>query len=455
MKARLLRLWDSLRASYWFIPSLMTVGAAVASQGALVLDRFLLARGGRTVAWLHGAGQPDGARAILSTVAGSMITVAGVTFSILLVALSLASSQFGPRLLRGFLRDRGNQVVLGTFIATFVYCLLVLRYVPMDPGTTTVPQISVGLALLFGLAGVAVLIFFVHHAASSIQASSVISTAGSELDSAIRQTFPAQDEEDGARTPALRDEALPEGFREEARIVEAKKSGYVQEIDTAGLVSLAAERNLVIELLHDRGSFVVEGRALARAAPPESVDEEVEEKIAGALVLASGRVSTRDVERGVSQLAEVAVRALSPGINDPFTAGEATRRLGLSLSLLAERQLPTSAYHDEEGALRLVVPTPTIPELLHAAFDRIRHYGTGDPHLPLELLEILTEVGVKARHPGLRRALIRHAEMVKRAATEALEEEADRERIEAAYETASAVLSGRREPESPEPGPEA
>lgn len=448
MKARLLRLWDALRASYWFIPSLMTAGAAAASQAALVLDRWLLDRGGTAMVWLHGAGRPEGARAILSTVAGSMITVAGVTFSILLVALSLASSQFGPRLLRGFLRDRGNQFVLGTFIATFVYCLLVLRNVPMGVDTTTVPQVSVGLALLMGLAGVAVLIYFVHHAASSIQASSVISTAGSELDAAIRQTFPAREEDEGGgRVGPPADQALPAGFDDEARAVEAGASGYVQEIDTSGLVALAAERDLVIELLHDRGSFVVEGRSIARVAPPAAVDEEVGKKIREALVLAAGRVSTRDVERAVSQLAEVAVRALSPGINDPFTAGEALRRLGASLSFLAERELPTSSYRDGEGTLRLIVPTPTIRELFGVAFDRVRHYGAGDPHLPLELLEILTEVGVKARHPGLRRILLHHAERVERAATEALRDEADRRRVESAYETASAVLSGRREPD--------
>lgn len=448
MKARLLRLWDALRASYWFVPTLMTLGAAGASQGALVLDRLLLDRGGTTLVWLHGAGQPEGARALLSTVAGSMITVAGVTFSILIVALSLASSQFGPRLLRGFLRDRGNQLVLGTFIATFVYCLLVLRNVPMAADTATVPQISVGLGLLLGLASVAVFIYFVHHAAASIQASRVIEVAGSELDEAIRQTFPARDEEAGARTSVPRDEALPEEFQDEARTVDAGASGYVQEIDTDGLVTLARERGLVIELLHGRGSFVVEGRPLARASPPGETDEEVEEAIGEALVLASGRVSTRDVERGVSQLAEVAVRALSPGINDPFTAGQAVRRLGVSLSLLADRELPTPCYYDDDGTLRVVVPTPTIADLLRLAFDQIRHYGAGDPHLPLELLEILTAVGVKARHPGLRRALIDHADMVKRASLEALGEESDRKRIESAHETATAVLSGRREPES-------
>lgn len=440
MNARLLRVWDNLRASYWFIPALMTLGAFAASQGMLWLDGLLLERGVGALVWLHGGGEPDGARALLSTVAGSMITVAGVTFSILIVALSLAASQFGPRLLRGFLRDRGNQIVLGTFIATFVYCLLVLRNVPIVAGTTTVPQLSVALALLLGLAGVAMLIYFIHHAAVSIQASHVIEVAGSELDAAIRHTFPARDDESGLWSDVDLEEALPEGFAEAARAVVARGSGYVQEIDSEGLMALAKERDLVIQLLHGRGAFLMEGRTLARVSP--GVDEEVEEDIAEALVLASGRASSRDVERGVDQLAEIAVRALSPGINDPLTAEQALRRLGQSLSLLGDRKLPTSTFHDDDGALRLVVPTPTVSDLLRLAFDQARHYGRSDPHVPVALLEILTSVGVRATHPGLRRALLEHAHRVKRVSMKALEEQSDRDHLEAAHQAAEAILSG-------------
>lgn len=447
MRARLLSIWDAVRASYWFIPTLMTVAAALASQGALALDRALMAEGGEVMAWLHGSGEPDGARALLSTVAGSMITVAGVTFSILVVALSLASSQYGPRLLRGFLRDRGSQAVLGTFIASFVYCLLVLRHVPMEPGTTTVPHVTVGLALVLGLAGVAVLIYFVHHAATSIQASHVIEVAGKELDEAIRQTFPARDEEGGAHRRADPEDALPEGFEDEARTVEARASGYVQEIDHEGLVELAKEQDLLIRLLHGRGGFVVAERPLARVLAPEALDEDTEETIGGAVVLASGRVSSRDVERGVSQLAEVAVRALSPGINDPFTAGNAVDRLGASLALLGDRKLPTPRFFDDEDTLRLVVPIPTLSELLHQAFDQVRHYGRGDPHFPVGLLETLTSVGVRARHPELRGELLRHAEAVRRTSLDALDEEADRERLEEAFEAAKAVLGRGRNAE--------
>lgn len=440
MNVRILRYWDTLRASYWFIPSLMTLSAIAAAQGVLALDGTLYDADVGIAEWLYGAGEPAGARALLSTIAGSMITVAGVTFSILLVALSLASSQFGPRLLRGFLRDRGNQLVLGTFIATFVYSLLVLREIPLVAGTSEVPQLAVTLALLLALASVGVLIYFIHHAAASIQASRVIEVAGDELDEAIRQTFPAAEDMDGSHRELRAEDALPEGFEEACSEVTARGSGYVQEVDTAGLLKLAKEHDLFIELRHGRGSFVVEDRPLARVTG--ELGDGVAEAISEAVVLGPARASTRDVERGVDQLAEVAVRALSPGINDPFTAEQSLRRLGQSLALLADRKLPTPTFGDDDGTRRLVVPMPAVADLLHRAFDQSRHYGRSDPHVPLALLEIFTAVGVRARQRGLRRELLKHARAVHRTATAALEETSDRERVEAAFETAEAVLGG-------------
>ena len=215
-------------------------------------------------------------------------------------------------------------------------------------------------------------------------------------------------------------------------------SGYVLEIDTDGLLALAAEHDLVIELLHGRGSFVVEDRPLARVTG--GPDEETEQEIADALVLGPARSSTRDVERGVSQLAEVAVRALSPGVNDPFTAEQALRRLGQSLALMADRKLPTPVFRDADGTCRLVVPTPAVSDLLHLAFDQARHYGRSDPHVPIALLEIVTFVGSRARQAGLRQHLLQHAEAVHRSAADALEEASDRERVAAAHATAEEVL---------------
>lgn len=440
MNARLLHFWDALRGSYWFLPALMTFIAIGGSQGMLAIDHWMLSAP-IEIEWLQAAGEPQGARTLLSTVAGSMITVAGVSFSTILVALSLTSSQFGPRLLRGFLRDTGNQMVLGTFIATYVYCLLILRNVPIEVGSERLPYLSLIVAMGSSVISVFVLIWFIHHAATSIQASSVIAVAGSELDAAIRQTFPEREEDEEPWVDQPLEEWLPEGFAESAHEVLAPDSGYVQEIDTEALVSLARKNDLVLQLLCDRGTFVAEGQPFARVSAP--LDDEAVGELADCLVLGGARGSSRDVLRGVGQLTEVAVRALSPGINDPFTAMAALRRLGQSLTLLGVRSLPTPTFHDEDDVLRLVVPMPAVEELLHVAFDQIRHYGRADPRVPLVLLEVLGVIGARATHPGLRRMLFEHAQAVQRAST--LEDELDRRRLDRELANTRVALMGRPE----------
>lgn len=189
MKSLFLKFWETLRSNYWFVPTLMTAGAIGPSYGLLALDQRVPASHMSGVAWLY-TGEAAGARSVLSTVASSVITVAGTTFSITIAALSLASSQFGPRLLRGFLRDTGNQVVLGTFIGTFVYCLLVLRMVRGVEQDVFVPNFALTGEVALSLASVAVLIYFVNHVSASIQAAQVAASVTNELTEAIDRLYP-------------------------------------------------------------------------------------------------------------------------------------------------------------------------------------------------------------------------------------------------------------------------
>lgn len=231
MKTRLLHLLERFQSSYWFLPALLTTLAVGAALASLRLDRVLGEPALGSLAWIRTAG-PEGARAVLATVAGSMITIGGVVFSITIVALSLASSQFGPRLLTNFMRDRGNQLVLGTFIATFIYCLIVLRSVSAVEERTFVPHLSVAIAVGLAIASVGVLIYFMHHASTSIQAAHVISLVGRELDEAIRKFFPDRHGEPAEERPgnggghwsepdledlAQRHEAALEALRDGAR----------------------------------------------------------------------------------------------------------------------------------------------------------------------------------------------------------------------------------------------
>ena len=272
MRTRLINYWESLRANFWFMPTVMVAGAVALSLVTINLDK---AAGYdnwiATLGWTFTRG-PEGSRAVLSTVAGSMMTITSVTFSITIVALQLASSQFGPRLLRNFMRDRGNQVSLGTFIATFAYCLLILRTVNGTEEQRFVPHISVTVGLMMALTSLGVLIYFIHHAAASIQAEYVIANVGRDLDQAIARLYP---ECLGAGpTGGTPDETSPPGFDRESRPVAADRSDYLQNIDVDRLMGVAREHDLVIRVPHRPGKFLMAGGDLARVWPGDRLDDE-------------------------------------------------------------------------------------------------------------------------------------------------------------------------------------
>lgn len=316
MKTRLLTFWEKLRATYWVLPALMLAAAIILSFITVALDRLIQIQAVPLFNWLN-IGGAEGTRTLLSTIAGSMITIAGVAFSVIIVAFTLASSQFGPRILSNFMRDRGNQFVLGTFIATFIYCLLVLRTIENEAGSRFIPHLSITTALLLTIASLAVLIYFIHHAATSIQADTIIAQIGRELDNAITRLFPEKTWRLELEQELRIEEDVPPDFAENARAVPAAKSGYVQAIDYDGLVETATEKEVILRLEHRPGDFVTQGSKLVLACPAERVDDPSIETINEAIILGTQRQRLQDVEFAINQLVEIAVRALSPGINDP------------------------------------------------------------------------------------------------------------------------------------------
>jgi uncharacterized membrane protein len=426
MKTWLSIYWESLRTNFWFMPTVMVAGAVVLSRVTINLDK-VAADHSRIAAlgWTFTRG-PEGSRAVLSTVAGSMMTITSVTFSITIVALQLASSQFGPRLLRNFMRDRGNQVSLGTFIATFAYCLLILRTVNGTEGQQFVPHISVTVGLLLALTSLGVLIYFIHHAAASIQVENVIATVSRDLDQAIARLYPeCLGAGPSGRTQEETARDVPAGLDRESRPVAAPWSGYLQTIDVDRLLGVAREHDLVIHVSRRPGKFLIAGGDLARAWPGDRVDDEVVGAIQGAFYLGPTRTLTQDIEFAIDQLVEIAVRALSPGVNDPFTAINCVDRLGASLVVLAGKEIP-SAYRYDDERLRIVVDTSTIRGIVNAAFDQIRQAARNDAAVTIRLLETIAAVAAQARNDDLRAALRRQAEMVHRGGQEALPEEWDR-----------------------------
>jgi len=450
MRARLLLIWESLRSSLWFVPTLMVIGACLLAFGAVVLDQQVKDRA-LTGYWWVFSGGTEGARAVLSTIAGSVMTVAGVSFSITVAVLSLTSSQFGPRLLRGFLRDTSNQIALGTFLGTYLYCLLVLRTVRSVDEGTFVPLIAVTLGIAFALISTGMLVYFIHHTSSSIQASHIISVIGSDLDSAIERLFPSKIGEGGKPDDTFQvSNLLSDGSYEITSVSE----GYVQAIDGDALLAAACETNVVLYLRAKPGMFVACGDTLASVSLQTVASSALEHPVRRAFVLGREGTSAQDVLFCTRQLVEVAVRALSPGINDPFTAIACIDRLRASLGRLAERE-GTQAYRsDEQGHVRVVAEPITFSDASAVAFGPLREYGCGNSLVTISLLNATAQLAKKADRAEDKRVLAQHAAQIAETASAMLLDPTGRDEVEAHYQklapffvtenSASEIHSGER-----------
>jgi uncharacterized membrane protein len=440
MKTRLVNVLEIVRTNFWFVPGVMILSAIGLSFLMVVVDRRIDA-GAYSAFGLLYAGGPEGARSILSTIAGSMITVAGVAFSITIVALTLASSQFGPRLLRNFIRDTGNQVVLGTFISTFIYCLLVLRSVSGVGGQVSVPGISVTFAMLLALANVGVLIYFIHHVSTSIHVDRVIAEVYRELSGQIRVLFP---EELGCEVDECQDEQKGRQRTEDEDYlcsdVVAARSGYVQAIDGESQFTIAETNDLRIHLRHRPGEFVVEGDPLCRVEAAEPLNVDLSRRIGSSFIIGKQRSPEQDAEFAVHQLVEVALRALSPGINDPFTAITCVDYLGSILCTLTSREFPRSRRYDSEGRLRITAKPLTFAGMMNAAFDQIRQCGSTNVAVTIRLLETLGTIAGHVQNSRQRQAILRQADMIARASQKSLPERDDRDDVQQRYQAVLRTL---------------
>ncbi len=441
MKAQILEYWDLIRSSFWFLPVLMVCGTVALAFTTVALEaptqEWLRERWG----WSFGGGT-EGASAVLATIAGSMITIAGVVFSMTLVALSLTSSQFGPRMLRSFMRDTTTQLVLGTFVSTFLYCLIVLRTLRRTEEMVFVPQLSVSFAVLLAVVSVGVLIYFIHHVAVSIQANEIVARVSAELLRGIDRLFPAeigrgcQDVE----CPPPDDEFL-ERLEAEAGTIDSARDGYVRFIDGDALMALAVAQDVVLRLERKPGHYVVAGHPLVLVWPGDRIDDALIEGIQLAFALGTQRTLGQDIEFAIDQLVEIALRALSPGLNDPFTAIVCLDHLSSALCRLAELE-PASPYrHDAEDRLRVIAPPMSFSGIVDAALNQIRQDGRSNVAVTIRLLETIAVVARSTRREEDRASLLRHAEMVARGAPEALSEGEDRRQVEERYQRALRLLA--------------
>jgi uncharacterized membrane protein len=400
MKLPLLQLWRGFSASYWFVPSLMVILAIVLGALMVWLDSGPAAGLLDALGWYQQS-KPQGAREVLSAIAASMITVAGVVFSITIVAISFAANQYGPRILTNFMSDRGNQITLGTFIGTFVYSIVVLRTI-YSGDSEFVPQLAVMVAMLLALCSIAVLIYFIHHVPESIHINTITAHVGRQLISSIDKQFPAcfgDPPEHSAEQVEGFERAAEAAFGSggNAKPVECRASGYLQAIDDGHLLSVARKHDLVISVQLAPGHFVYEGRTIALAAPSERLDEDAEQAMQASWAVGSSRTPDQDLLFLIDELVEIATRALSTGVNDPYTAMTCADWLTAAAVEFARRQ-PTSPYRlDEDGDLRVVAPTGTFGVHLERGFGHLRPYAAGDINAAVHLLSrialIASEVG--------------------------------------------------------------
>ncbi len=435
---------EVLRTSLWFVPAIEVVVAVALFLGTLTADRAAY-RGDITLPGWVISGSADAARQILTTIAAAIITVVGVVFSIILVTLTLASTQFGPRMLRNFIRDRGTQLTLGTFVATFVYSVLVLASIGPGSHGDFVPHI--GVTVTFGLmvADLGVLIYFIHHTAFSIQLPQVIASIAGDLAKAIKEQGSGNEE------PHLKSGSTAGDLVRLAEagggVLLAPASGYLQFIQHQNLVKLAAEADAVISLEHRPGHFIVRGHRFATVWPPEAAPL-IRQALGRAHMIGPYRTLSQDVSFGIDQLVEIAIRALSAAVNDTFTAMTCIDWLGENLCKIVSGWHPARVHRDARGFIRVIAAEPAYDRLVQRSFEKIRQSSLGMPAVMIRMLEALARIMAETTTEGQRRVLLEQAAMIERACERSVPEAADRADIQRRYEailTAESRLAGSKQ----------
>jgi uncharacterized membrane protein len=391
--------------------------------------------------WVR-TGSADAGRQVLIAIAAAIITTVGVVFSVTILALTLASQQFGPRMMRSFIRDLGNQVTLGVFVATFVYSVLGLGSITGLPGGDFVPHLTITVAEGLLIVDVAVLIYFIHHIAKSIQLPEVIAGIARDLDRAIEAEFPERrDSRLGAEddTRAVPAEVL-ENLRRGAEVT-ATQSGYLQFVGFAELIEIAETLDAVISLAYRPGHFVVADRPLATVWPAGAASQ-VATSLKKAHVTGPHRTLTQDPVFAIDQLVEIAIRALSPAVNDTFTALTCVDWISAGLSEISGRVLEMGVYRGQSGKVRLVEFGPSYGRMVNRAFDKIRQAARGMPAVLIRIIDAIAVIVQNTGSEAQRMVLLRQAEMVLRVAEASVSEANDLRDIRERFERLRRLVAG-------------
>jgi uncharacterized membrane protein len=435
---KLRQFWSDLRSSFWFMPSLMVAVNIILAIVLIEADSAGLNQWLSQWPRLFGVGA-EGARQMLATLAGSMITVMGITFSMTLLALVLASGQYTSRILRNFMRNSITQATLGVFASIFAYCLIVLRTIRSGGVDEFVPSLAVFFALVMSLGGVGILIYFIHHIASSIQASSIIASVANETNAAIDRLLPIKPNKglDEDRQQIL--ESLDERTWYP---VPADRSGYILSVNNQTLMNLAINNSTIVRMKHGIDAFVVQDTALISLALTYPPDQKMINALNAAYTIGRHRTVDQDPAFGIRQIVDMAMKALSPGVNDTSTAVMCVDYLTSIMVRLAGRQFPP-LYHYDGETLRMVAIVPSFESLLSVSFDQIRSSAENNVAILVRILGALDTIGSMTIRLSHLRAIDKQLQCIAELTDRCIESSHDRARLKSRLSKVNKTLEAQ------------
>lgn len=412
--------WHDLQSSLWFRPAAAALIAVVLAIGITTVDQMPYF----TAPTLLRIGA-DSARAVLGTIAGAMLAVVGMIFSILMVVLVLASQQFSPRILRNFARDPISQNVLGIFIGTFVYSLLVLARISEHEDRVFTPVFSVTGAIALAIIAIGAFIYFIDHITKTIRISYIVSGISRQAETLLQKMA----EDDSGGKAANEEQAQKEWQPTEATAVASPRPGHIQAIDYGALVHFAQEHDLLIKIERQVGDFITRNGVLLALLPGQKLSQTLLDELYSAFDIGTERTMYGDVLFGIRQLVDIALKALSTAVNDPSTAVNAIDYLDNILVQAAHQGDASERFYDSAGKLRLLAPRPTFVMMLDLAFDQLRQHSSREVTITLRLLDALAEIAQVTQEPTRHAAIWRHVAMISRGVDPHITEPLERAKI--------------------------
>lgn len=431
MFTKIYNFWHILRSTLWFTPALFCAFSVLLISGIYGFETFYLSADYSVPSYLY-KGTIEESRDLVGLLLSAMITMTTLVISITIVVLSLASSQLGPRLIKSFMADHTTQNYIGLFFGSIIGCFIMIRILHGgDIGTDVRPQLSISFLIFYVFANMFVLLFFVHHVAESCIADNVVGRVSINLVNAIDRLAPHKNEDIKVKRDALPEQLLKDGKR-----LKFTHGGYIQTIGYADLLKIANENDIYIKVELKAGRFVIAGQSGIEVWPETRIDAKLEKSILDAVVIGGQRTPTQDPEYSMRHLIEIALRALSPGINDPYTAASVIDHLCEALSRLFAQETDLHRYYDSQGLLRVEGIPILDSELVDMAFNQIRQAAKNRPDITIHLLRGIANLAPLARTEEHKEALRKQARMLKEQTDQDVINELDYMDILEEYKTA-------------------